>query len=196
MGFFTNKNQQEQQMSERQILETKFVNSRHNLLIVLIFTVVNILLLVTNSNSYFLFSAYIPYLAVDLGMYLCGKYPVEIYGEDYGFAEFLPNGFLVIMLVIAAVILAMYLLSWIFTKKGNKGWMVFALVFFAVDTAAMLLFNGISTDMIIDVVFHGWVVYSLASGVSAANKLEKLPEEPEVVPAEQVPEVAYGENNE
>ena len=196
MGFLTNQNQQAQPVSERQALEMKYVNSRHNLLIVLIFTAVNILLLVTNSNSYFLFSAYIPYLAVDLGMYLCGKYPAEIYGEDYLFAEFLPNGFLIVMIVIAVAILALYLLSWLFTKKGNKGWMVFALVLFGVDTAAMLLFDGISTDMIIDILFHGWVVYSLATGVSAASKLKKLPEEP--VPAEegQLPEVSYGENNE
>ena len=54
MGFLTNQNQQAQPVSERQALETKYVNSRHNLLIVLIFTAVNILLLVTNSNSYFL----------------------------------------------------------------------------------------------------------------------------------------------
>ncbi len=197
MGFLTNQKQQAQQMSERQSLEAKYLNSRHNLLIVLIFTVVNILLLVTNSNSYFLFSAYIPYLLADLGMYLCGKYPAEFYGADYALAEFLPGGFLVIMLVIAAVILVMYLLSWIFTKKGNKGWMVFALVFFSVDTGVMFFLNGISTDMIIDVVFHAWVVYSLATGVSAANKLQKLPEEePSPVAVEQLPEVTYGENDE
>ena len=61
----------------------------------------------------------------------------------------------------------------------------------------MLLLNGISTDMIIDVVFHAWVVYSLATGVSAANKLQKLPEEePVPVAAEPLPEVTYGENDE
>lgn len=196
MGFLTNQNQQAQQVPERQALETKFANSRHNILIVLIFTVVNILLLVTNSNSYFLFSAYIPYLLADLGMYLCGKYPAEFYGEEYALAEFLPGGFLVVMLVIAAVILALYLLSWIFTKKGSKGWMVFALVFFSVDTGVMFFLNGISTDMIIDVVFHAWVIYSLASGVSVASKLEKLPAEPEPAPEEQTPEVPYGENDE
>ena len=196
MGFFANKNQQGQEMSERQMLETKFANSRHNILMVLIFTVVNILLLVTNSNSYFLFSAYIPYMFADLGMYLCGKYPAEYYGEEYAFAEFLHGSFLAVMLSIAAIILFFYLLSWILTKKGSKGWMVFALVFFSVDTGAMLLLNGISTDMIIDVVFHAWVVYSLATGVSAANKLKKLPEESEPVAEEQLPEVDYGENNE
>lgn len=196
MGFLTNQNQQAQQVPERQALETKFANSRHNILIVLIFTVINILLLVTNSNSYFLFSAYIPYLFADLGMYLCGKYPAEFYSEEYALAEFLPGGFLAVMLVIAAVILALYLLSWMFTKKGSKGWMVFALVFFSVDTGVMFFLNGISTDMIFDVVLHAWVIYSLASGVSVASKLEKLPAEPEPAPEEQTPEVPYGENDE
>lgn len=196
MGFLTNQNQQAQQVPERQALETKFANSRHNILIVLIFTVINILLLVTNSNSYFLFSAYIPYLFADLGMYLCGKYPAEFYSEEYALTEFLPGGFLAVMLVIAAVILALYLLSWMFTKKGSKGWMVFALVFFSVDTGVMFFLNGISTDMIFDVVLHAWVIYSLASGVSVASKLEKLPAEPEPAPEEQTPEVPYGENDE
>jgi diguanylate cyclase (GGDEF)-like protein len=42
---------------------------------VLGFTIINIILLVTNTNTYFLFSAYIPYLIADFAMYFGGKYP-------------------------------------------------------------------------------------------------------------------------
>ena len=70
-SIFGNKNVQ--QLSQREQLANKFMSARHNLLLVVIFTLVNIVLLVAQSNSYFLFSASIPYYLVDLGMFLCGK---------------------------------------------------------------------------------------------------------------------------
>lgn len=166
-----------QQLSPQEILINKYQNSRHNLLLIVVFSLINILLLVTNSNSYFLFSASIPYCCVDLGMLLCGKYPEEYY-QEFGGIDPLNDSFLVVMLVFAAVILLLYLLSWIFSKKPRVGWMIFALVFFALDTVGMLLLTGISSDMIIDVVFHGWVIVSLSSGIASYFKLKKLPEEP------------------
>ena len=75
-------------LTERQVLETKYRNSRSNLLFVLIFTAINILLLVAQTNTYFLFSAYIPYALVGIGMLLCGMYPAEYYGQDYSSMEF------------------------------------------------------------------------------------------------------------
>lgn len=181
-NLFAN-NTQAQQLSERETLTNKYMNARHNLLLVVAFTLINIVLLVTNSDTYFLFSAYIPYLIVDLGMLLCGKYPAEVYTGELAGMEFLNDTFFVVTLVIAAVFLVLYLLSWIFSKKPRVGWMIFALVIFIIDTAGMLLIAGISTDMIIDIVFHVWVVVSLISGISAYFKLKKLPEEVEA-PAE------------
>lgn len=175
-SFFTN-NTQPQQLSQRETLINKYMNARHNLLLIVVFTLINVVLLVTNSNTYFLFSAYIPYVIADLGMALSGKYPAEYYGEDLEGMEFLGDSFLVVTLVIAAVCLLLYLLSWILSKKPRVGWMIFALVFFAVDTAGMLLIAGISADMIIDILFHGWVIVSLSSGIIAYFKVKKLPEE-------------------
>lgn len=175
-GIFAN-NTQTQQLSQRETLTNKYMNARHNLLLVVGFTLINIILLVTNANSYFLFSAYIPYVIVDLGMALCGKYPAEYYGGEMESMEFLDNTFFVITLVVAAVFLVLYLLSWLLCKKPRVGWMIFALVFFVIDTAGMLLLAGISADMIMDIVFHGWVIVSLSGAISAYFKLKKLPEE-------------------
>ena len=58
--------------SERYTLENKYNTTRYNLLLVIGFTLINIVLLVTNSDRYFLFSAYIPYTVATLGMILCG----------------------------------------------------------------------------------------------------------------------------
>lgn len=177
MGFLTKNKEQKQELSQRQILETKYRNARSNLLVVLAFTIVNIILSVANANTYFLFSAYVPYMLADLGMMLCGMYPQEYYGEELAGIEFLDKGFLAVMLAIAGVILVLYLLSWIFSKKNRRGWMIFALVLFAIDTALLLLMNGIVLDMILDYVFHGWVIASLISGIVSVGKLKKLPED-------------------
>ena len=165
-----------QQLSQQQMLANKYMGARYNLLLVVIFTLINIVLRLAQSNTYFLFSATIPYFLADLGMVLCGKYPAEYYAgmEDM---VILNNSFLVVMLVIAAVILLLYLLSWIFSKKPRVGWMIFALVFFALDTLAMLWLMGISADMIIDIAFHVWVLVSLTNGIVSYFKLKKLPAE-------------------
>lgn len=166
--------------TQRQILESKYGKSRHNILLILVFTVINVVLLVTNSNSYFLFSAYIPYMLADLGMLFTGSYPKEYYMEMeiYGY-DFHGKGFLWAMLAAGAVVLAVYLLCWIFSKKNRMGWMIAALVLFCFDTILFVHMLGFSTDLILDYVFHGWVIVSLAMGISAGSKLKKLPEEPE-----------------
>lgn len=175
-NLFAN-NTQKEQLSQREMLTNKYMSARHNILLVLGFSLINIILLVTNSNTYFLFSAYIPYIIVDLGMALCGKYPLEYYGEELESIEFFNDTFFVITLVIAAIFLLLYLLSWLLCKKPRIGWMIFALVFFGIDTAGMLLLEGISADMILDIVFHAWVIVSLSGAVSAYFKLKKLSEE-------------------
>ena len=176
-----------QETTERERLTRKYQNARHNILLVLVFTLINIVLLVSNSNSYFLFSAAIPYYSAVFGMIFTGKYPAEYYTGELAGVEFLGNGFFVATLVFAAVILVLYLLSWILSKKPRVGWMIFALVFFILDTGVMLLISGISADMIMDIVFHGWVIVSLISGISAYFKLKQLPEEEEPFPVEEKP---------
>lgn len=183
-----------QQLSQRQLLASKYYGARHNILLVLVFTLVNIILLVTNSNTYFLFSASIPYFLVDLGMFLCGKYPAEYYTGELAGMEMLNDTFFIVALVVAAVIMLLYLLSWIFSKKPRVGWMIFALVFFVIDTLGMLYLMDISTDALIDIVFHGWVIVSLTNGIISYFKAKKLPEEeelpePQCEPAEEAQQV-------
>ena len=178
-----------EQLTEREKLTNRYQSARHNILLVLVFTLVNIVLLVSNSNSYFLFSAAIPYYSAVYGMIFTGKYPAEYYTGELAGMEFLGNGFFVATLVCAAVILVLYLLSWILAKKPRVGWMIFALVFFVIDTVGMLLLFGVSSDMIMDIVFHGWVIVSLIGGISAYFKLKKLQEEEPLPQAEESPQV-------
>ena len=179
MGLF-NKNQGATvQLTQRQMLENTVKVSRNNLLLVLAFTIINILLLVTDGNTYFLFSAYAPYMLVDYGMFYGGMYPTEYYGEFLSEISFLGKGFFGVMMAIAAVALILYALCWVFAKKNPKGWLIFALVLFGIDTAMLLLMAGIAVDLLVDYLFHGWVIVSFAKGLSALKKLKELPEEVE-----------------
>lgn len=195
MGLF-NKNQAANvQLSQRQVLENTVKISRNNILLVLLFSAINIILRVTSSDTYFLFSAYVPLLLSSLGMELTGKYPPEFYGEDLSSYVFFNDSFLYIMLGISAFILVLYALCWALAKKHPKGWLIVALVLFSIDTALMLLLAGISFDRILDYLFHGWVIVSFAKGLSALKKLKDLPEEPvepeyivDAAPAEEEPE--------
>ena len=101
--------------NSREYLENKMKSARHSLLLVLIFTVVNLVLLLADGNTYFLFSASVPYYLTAFGM-----------GMD---AEMGISVFTTTALVISAVILAAYLLCWIFSKR-RVGWYVVALVLF------------------------------------------------------------------
>ena len=163
-------------MSER-ALNQKYKIARMNLLLVIAFTAINILLLVTQSGTYFLFSASVPYLLTDLGMLFCGMYPPEVYqGELAGFEPF-PAPVFYVLLAISIVLILIYLVAFLLSKK-RAGWLIFALVFFALDTVAMFLYFGISLDIIIDIAFHIWVIVIFVQGIQAHGKLKELQNAP------------------
>ena len=173
MGFFKNKNTQN--MSERQKLASRYNSARHNILLVIAFTLVNSVLLFTGSDSYFLFSAAIPYYMTLFGLLYTGRMPAEWY-EGVEFQPD-PDAVLYIYVAIAIVIVGLYALMWFLSKKHGYGWLVAALLLFVADTFAMFYFTGFTADMILDFVFHVWVLVSLTSGIIAAINLKKLPEE-------------------
>ena len=187
MGLFKKDSQQET-LTERQVLENKYASACGNIMLVVAFTVINIVLLLIKADSYFLFSAYVPYAIASLGALLCGMAPAEAYTGDMAMTEFLPISFFAVCLVVAVVIIALYLICWLLARKQKTSWITVALVLFGIDTLLMLVLAGFDTTMIMDYVFHAWVVISLIGGISAAKKLKNLPEEPKAVETEISPE--------
>lgn len=173
MSLFGN-NRQNQHLTPAQTLENQYKSGVSNLLLVVGFTVVNLVLLISNSNRYFLFSAYLPYFIADMGMYLCGRYPEEYY---YGDEVFLDGTYFIIMVALAVIMALVYLLCWFMAKKKKVGWLIFGLVFFCLDTVAFIVLNGLSSDGIIDIVFHVWVIATLINGIRNFYKLKRLPAE-------------------
>jgi len=165
-----------------------------NLLLVVVFTAINLFLLAINADLYFLFSAFIPYFITSIGMFICGRFPEEYYVDGLEEMIFLDNSVFVIMLVISLVLTLLYLLAWFMSNKQRVGWIIFALVFFGIDTLGMLFINGISVEAIFDILFHAWVIYYLILGIRAHYKLKNLPPEEEAeVSCEDTPEEIDGE---
>ena len=92
---------------------------------------------------------------------------------------FLNNSVFVVLLIIAVALSFVYLLAFLMSSKNRVGWLVFALVFFGIDTLAMLFLGGISVETILDVIFHGWCIVSLILGIVSHYKLKELPESEE-----------------
>lgn len=176
----------------REVLEAKYNNSIVNLLLVVAFSTINVVLLVVNANSYFLFSAFVPYFIADLGMYYSGSYPDDYY-YDVPDMEFTDKSFLIICLAVAVTVILLYLLSWFFARKKKVGWLIFASVLFCIDTVAMFIITGINADMIMDIVFHAWVLFSLINGVVTFFRLKKLPVEEVIYESEEDAEEANEE---
>ena len=156
-----------QNLSPREMQEQRYKTSRANLLLIIILTVVNVVMLLVGSETMLLFSISVPYYAV-------------VFGYVMENTTMLTTG-----CVIAAIMLVVYLLCWIFSKK-RTGWMIAALVLFIIDTVVMgLMYLGLGeASGIMDVLIHAWVLYYLIVGVISASKLKKMPREETVAAAE------------
>lgn len=173
----------------------KYHSARMTLILVIICSLINIFMTLSGSDRYFLFSAFIPYYLTFMGALLCGKMPDYWYeGEGAAVAMFEGDTVMLGLAAVSAVILIAYLVLWFLSKKPRMGIMIAALVLFSVDTAAMLVLGGISFDMLLDYLFHAYVIYSLASGITALKKLRELPPEP--IQVEDYTDVTGGSNTE
>ena len=151
-------------------LQAAYDRSRANLLLVLIFTVIN-LFSVTFANSYFLFSATLPAIFPAVTTMMAAD---EEYLASIGMTPETATLLIIIGLVIGLVLSVPYLLCWIFSKK-RVGWMVAALVFFSID--CLLLLISFDLTMILDILMHGVVMYYLITGVINGFKLKDMPED-------------------
>ena len=165
-------------LSPRAALKRSYQNSRGNLLLVVIFTVVNVLFAAFGSYNFFLCSAFIPYMSTLFGLALTGR-------TDYIKEAVVGDWFLYVSIAFAAVIVLAYLLFFLFSKK-HYGWMISALVFFTIDTAFLVftsIYNGFDFEMIIDFLFHAWVLFSMIMGIVNGVKLKNMPSDAPI-PAE------------
>ncbi|MEA4832581.1 MAG: hypothetical protein VB118_08200 [Oscillospiraceae bacterium] len=141
-----------------------YVKARGSLLTMLILTIINVILIYTDASISFPFSASFPQIAVVVGNQLAFQS-----GN---------NAWIYFAAALTIISIVPYFICWYLSKSPNISMLV-ALIFFCVDTIFLifLAFLAFDTYLIMDFAFHGWVIYSLAIGVSAAFKFKKLPPE-------------------
>jgi hypothetical protein len=167
MNLFKKQAQPATPLSPRSGLERKYASSRANLWLVVITSLLNLFFIAFN-NSYFPFSPSMPPLFVELTLLEAGEAGVEMSA-------------LVVPFILGIVLTLPYLLCAIFAKK-HVGWMIAALVFFSIDCIYLVAMYEL-TSIIIDILFHAWILFYLITGVINGFKLRKMPVE-ESIPAE------------
>jgi hypothetical protein len=142
--------------------------ARYNLLVVMVFTVLNLVMLLVGNGRYFLFSSTICYYLPFFG-YIFDLYTVSTYTLTG--------------LVLGLVPLAGYLLFWLLSLKNDR-WLIPATALFALDTLALavvIFLNGSIIGMILPIIVYAWVMITLVRAVLAGARLRKLPAQPEAV---------------
>lgn len=152
--------------------ETRFRSCRVSILILFIFTIVNIILILSDSGIYFLFTAMFPYWITTLPFYITEQPGILVCA---------------VFALIGAVLTVPYLLAFLFSNK-HPGWFIFSAIYFAIDCLILIFF--FVTDMmadgmeeylldllrsyLFDILFHVYVMVELLLGIKSASKLKKL----------------------
>lgn len=136
--------------------------ARMNVLLILLFTLISAVMLAA-ADRYFLFSIFTCVLFIAVGQQMRTE-AVQSGAETYG------NAYLAVAVVIALVILAVYLVFWLLSKK-HRWAMIVLLVLFSID--CVLLLTSFSVEMLLDIAFHAWMIYYFILGVKAAANLTK-----------------------
>ena len=142
--------------------EERYRGARNNLLLLIVFTAINLLM---------------PLLGIDRQYFFSASFPTTVYwwgdaiGEDLGMPALRIGA-----MGIALGCVGLYLLCWLLAKK-RRGFMTAALALFGVDCLSLageFVIFELHSSMILNVLFHLWVLWGLIQGVRAASALKKL----------------------
>jgi hypothetical protein len=136
-----------------------FIKARNNLLAVIVFTVINIILSAFDAGVNFLFSATIPQFIFEIGKNLDSEM-----GSSF---------FMIVGLIIAFIIIITYFVFWILSNRVRV-FILVALIFFCIDSSLLLFLISsmeFNISFLLDIAFHGWILYYLINGVKAWFKM-------------------------
>ena len=159
-------------VSYRSHLQQHFSNGRRTLIGLVVLTVVNLGLLLTNGDLYLLFSASVPYYLTWLGKAMDNGFAAAVWTEN---GVFTATG-----LIIGVVILAVYFLFWVLSAK-NGAWLWGALVLLGLDLLALvgvstLVLEGLGSTLV-DILIHIVAIYQIGKAAASWKKLQSLPPE-------------------
>lgn len=158
-----NANQNEDK-NTREYQEQLLSRSRGFFLTIIIFTIINLVLLVLDRGTYFLFSASIPYYLTGLSLMMDGG----VIGQNATIA-----------LGVSGVLLAAYFLCWLLSARKSV-WLTVGIAIFVLDTAALvyvcLKLLESPLDGLFDLLIHALLIWEMSKGITAAKNLKDMPE--------------------
>lgn len=150
-------------------LAAKAKSGRHSLLLIIIFTIINLVMILADQGTYFLFSASVPYYVTLL---------LKALENGFSSGTWVNGPATIGALVFSFVVLTVYFLCWLLSDK-HRGWLTAALVLFIIDTCAMMVFCWLLYDNplpnVVDLIFHIWAITELFQAVRARKKLQNMP---------------------
>ena len=156
----------------REGLQRTVLGARRSLGMVILFTCINMAMILTDTDLYFLVSISLPYYLTMMGK-----------GLDNGFLEGawdITGTFTVTGLVLSVGVLLIFAVCWWLSKK-HTGALAAALVLFVVDSLALAIFTFALYESpsvnFIDFLFHIMILAEFGYALRAARKLKLLPEE-------------------
>ena len=172
-------------LSKQELYRSHYNSARANLLIAVVFTLINCVLIFVGGSTYFLFSCSFPYAMTFEGAFWTwrGLSPEEYAELGWTQSDMLPDAFLYIMLAIAAVAVGLYVLCWFLSKK-RVGWMIAAASLFVVDTMFLILYYDVQIDFLLDYLFHAWVLFILIRGIISFYRAKQLEKEEALIDEE------------
>jgi len=151
-------------MQTRTQLETKFNKTRGSLLLVVMFSLANMLLLLLESDITFLFSASFPNYAVVYGVVMTALSGEMIHA--------------IVSISLAAAVVGLFALCYFLSKK-RRFFIIVALALFSLDTIFLIWVFTLdlveNINFLPDAIFHIAVMFSLISGTITWAKLRKMP---------------------
>ena len=152
-------------MTPRAVCTERIKTARLDLLLLLVFTIMNVGGYFANSGTMLLFSAAVPYYAVVFAGLL--QIPTVT----------------IVLYTIAGVSVAAYFACWLLCKK-RPVFLIVATVLFSLDFLTLIGLYVYAGDNggFLDMVIHAAVLYYLILGSVSASQLKKLPEDAVVPP--------------
>ncbi len=158
---------------EKRKLNSWYKMARNSILLVLACTVFDTAFLLSKTPINTLFASTLPFYAT-IGDFGETSDKLDVYFKNIELLATSGSRFLVVTWIVFVVVICMYFLAWLYSKKEGYGWLVFALGFYLLDTIVLVGNAGFTKWMILDYLCRSLVLALLARGVYAGIKLKKI----------------------
>lgn len=151
---------------EKKKLNSWYKVARNSILLVIVFTLFDTSFLLGKTPADFFFSSSLPFY---VSFYVKDSEALDKYFKNIEFLSTTESRMMFAVWVVFVVVICLYFLAWLYSKKEGYKWLVFAFCFYLLDTIAVLCNSGITIIFLCHVI----VLALLARGIYAEIKLKK-----------------------